>query len=109
MMYRIYYANGAHIDGHEGTVPEMPALGVQVIVQYDDSKDVWYLQSGSDNYIWRDGLWVGVDNQGRTNYLVTPGWKRILFGETIRNKSFLSILQAAKAHRDFWTSTGVKP
>ena len=99
-MWRIYYSDGTHIDGTAETVPDAPAIGVQVIVEYDTYSEHWYLQSGSDNYIWRDGRWIGVDDTGRTAYLVTPGWKRVLFGETIRTERWLAAFEQASAYRD---------
>jgi hypothetical protein len=107
--YRIYYSDGTTYDGTVETVPQAPPTGVQVIVQFDDYSEHWYMQSGSDNYIWRDGRWVGVDDTGRTVYLVTPGWKRVLFGETIRTERWLQAFNEAIAYRNKLDQEHVRP
>lgn len=92
--WRIYYGDKSTFSGGEPTVA--PALNVQVILQYDPVAG-WYLQSGADYYVYRDddNLWQGVDNMGLWDYLQTDGWKRVLFGRTIRSEDYAAIFQAA--------------
>lgn len=109
MMWRIYYAGGTTHDGTAADVPSVRTTGVQVIVQFDPYTERWYLQHTSDNYVWKGDRWLGVDDTGRTVYLVEPGWKRVLFGETIRNQEWLAIYQEAKAYRDQLNRDHVRP
>ena len=83
--WRIYYGDGSVLDAGEVGIENVPALDIQVIVQYDPVAG-WYLQSHADYYVFRDDdrLWQGCDNMGLWDYLQRPGWKRVLFGRTIR-------------------------
>lgn len=109
MRYRVYYADGTYIDSDTTGVSSLRPIGVLVIVQFDTYTEHWYLQHSSDNYIWRDDRWVGVDDTGRTVYLVEPGWKRVLFGETVRNQVWLKAFAEAQAFRDQLDREHVRP
>ena len=104
MKYRIYYS-----DGRYSGPPELaPVRDVQVILQPD--KDVgWYFQTGSDFYVWWGERWLGVDKFGLMDYLMEPGWKRVLIGRTINNDEYRRIYQEAKEDRDLARKSGYLP
>ena len=89
--WKVYYSDGSTF---VGAVEEAPARDIQVIVQL--SKDHgWQAVSGDDYYIWRGDRWIGVDHFGMYDYLIEPGWKRVLCGRTISNAEFNTIWQQA--------------
>jgi len=82
MDWKIYYGDGTTFSRNDGDPGEAPARDVQVIAQ-SSREHGWTAWSGRDYYIWRDGQWFGVDLFGLYDYLVEPGWKRVLFGRTL--------------------------
>mgnify|MGYP001822894045 CR=1 FL=1 len=94
--FKIWYDDGStYSDGP----PELaPKRGVQVIAQSD--KDCGRTICRSDDfYVYQeyDGVWSfqGVDQFGLYDYLIEPGYKLVLFGRTIGNDEYRSILQCA--------------
>lgn len=100
MRWRIYYGDNTAVDDSV-PIEDVRALNVQVILQYDPVAG-WYLQSHGDYYTYReeDNLWQACDNMGLWDYLQRPGWKRVLFGRTIRSDDFHRIFQAAISDRN---------
>lgn len=98
-MWTIYYGDGDTFSSDDGGPDVAPAQNVQVIVQYAEQSG-WYLQVGSDYYIWSDGRWVGVDLFGVWDYCSLLGWKRVLLGRMLSNDQFNEVYQRAKADRD---------
>lgn len=98
--WRVYYGDGSTIED-DTSVAEVPTLNVQAIVQYDPVAG-WYMQSRGDYYVYLegDGLWQGVDIIGLYDYLQYSGWKRVLFGRTIRSEDYARIYQQALADRN---------
>lgn len=85
---RIYYGDGTIWEG-EG---KPPSRDVQVILQRD-SQVGYYLETGKDFYVLRDGIWLGVDIFGLFDYLMDSGV--VLFGRTINNDEYRDILKQA--------------
>ena len=106
MDYQIYYSDKST---YNGPVETAPTRDVQAVVVVDNSLG-WYLQTGSDYYVWADmgdGLrWWGVDIFGLFDYLIDPGWKRVLFGRMTTNARFSEIVRQAK--KDFGPKHGWK-
>lgn len=93
MWWRIYYGDGSIFSGDpEGA----PARNVQVIVQHCPDHG-WQAVSGTDYYVWRGGRWFGVDKFGLYDYLIDPGWKRVLFGRTLTREEYNLIWQQMMA------------
>lgn len=99
--WKVYYGDGTTVCDLDCSTDRVPALDVQVVLQYDPVAG-WYLQSHGDYYVYRegDGLWQACDNMGLWDYLQRPGWKRVLFGRTIRSDDFHDIFQRAISDRN---------
>jgi hypothetical protein len=104
MFWEVYYGDGSTFgvlperleDYYEDSSPEdAPARNVQVILQ-EDPDIGWVTLSSSDYYIWKGDRWVGVDFTGLILYLIDPGWKKVLVGETITHKEFKEIFKGAR-------------
>jgi hypothetical protein len=90
--YRIYYEDKSMYCGY----PEnAPAQGVIVISQSEDNAKGWRLITG-DFYIFQSWGWEGVDEFGLYDYLMSSGWKKVLFGRTIPTKLFDEIYSKAR-------------
>ena len=98
--WRIYYTSGATYDSAPEDAPER---GVQCIVTADPTTGRAIL-SKFDFYCWhedREVPWDGHDIFGLFDYLASPGWKRVVFGESIPNEAFAAIHEAAENDPDF--------
>jgi hypothetical protein len=100
MRWQIYYGDDSTFSYKDGSPYDAPARDVQVIVQ-SDPDHLWYTQTGGDYYGWDDrgdgSRWWGVDIFGLFDYLIDPGYKRVLFGRTVTSERFSEIFQRAKA------------
>lgn len=96
LKWRIYYGDGTTFSSEDGGPELAPARNVQLIVQ-GDSEHGWYMQHGTPYYIWRpeQDRWVGVNEDGKFDYLIDPGWKRVLYGRTLTTPEFLALYQLA--------------
>lgn len=94
-MWCIFYGDGSTYSNEDGSIWDAPARDVQVIVQHHENVN-WYSQTGGDYYIWRGNTWLGVDIFGLFDYLIDPGYKKVLFGRTISSVEFQSIFNKAK-------------
>lgn len=104
--FRIYYGDNTTYSGP----PELaPARDVQVIIQPDDDHG-WASQTGADYYVWDergDGpRWWGVDKFGLYDYLISPGFKKVLFGRTVTSERYQHIFFRAK--RDAGSKTAFR-
>lgn len=86
LRWRIYYADGSTFDSTEGGAEKAPALGVVSIVMLRDNSQ---------------GQWYGGDQYGLTQYLIEPGWKRVLLGRTLPDDEFVEISGRAANDPDF--------
>lgn len=107
MQWKIWYSDKTTYTSLDGGPEEAPANNVQVIVQ--SSKDHgWQALSNSHFYIWRYGRWWTVDMQGfgLFQYLLEPGWKRVLFGSQILDDDYNHIWYLAMNDPDMPPKTG---
>lgn len=108
MNWKIYYSDGSTFSDQDGTPWIAPARDVQVIV-IDDRDHGWMTQAGDDYYVWDDrgdgARWWGVDNFGMYDYLIDPGYKRVLTGRRIPRDQFNEIFKRASNDPDFPTKT----
>ena len=93
--FKIWYDDGTVYSGK----PELaPKRGVQCIAQTDPECGRTICRS-DDFYVYQeyDGIlgFQGVDQFGLHDYLIEPGYKLVLFGRTIGNREYKSILQKA--------------
>jgi len=101
-MWRIYYGDG---EGFSGPPSQAPARNVQLIAQ-SDSENGWVAISGHDYYVFRGGRWFGVDLFGLYDYLIEPGWKRVLFGRTLTSSEYNEVWRQAMSDPDLPPKTG---
>jgi len=103
--WKIYYGDDSTFSDQDGSPWCAPARNVQVIVMSDKDHG-WRTQAGDDYYVWdcRDGetRWWGLkDRFGLYDYLIEPGYKRVLFGRTITSDRFSVIFKRASNDPDF--------
>jgi hypothetical protein len=111
MAFVIYYSEDVE---YSGPPEDAPARDVQIIVQ--DNPDVGSeLVTSCDYYIWDTYLgdegprWRGVDLFGMYDYLLRPGWKRILMGRTISGEEYVRIYKKAQIKKEGWLRNEVRP
>lgn len=60
----------------------------------------WHTTSGDHHYVWDDRgngpSWWGVDDFGLYDYLLQPGSKFVIFGESVDNTRFKAIFDRAR-------------
>jgi hypothetical protein len=98
-MYTIFYGDGSE---YSGPPEDAPARDVQVIAQKHPLVGI-ELIAGKDYYIWDNGRWRGVDTFGMFDYLIEPGWKRVLMGRTMLQSEFRDIFKKADIKKTGWT------
>jgi len=108
MKWRIYYGDGTTFDG---SVEDAPGDNVQVIVQQSISHGRTIIAGGRDFrggfYWWENDLgWNVGDNIGLILYLTRPGWKKVVFGQTILDETYREIYGQAVSDPDFPVKTG---
>ncbi len=87
MKWCVYYGDESVFCDGDGLPDCAPARNVQIIAQISREHG-WEAVAGNDYYIWRDGRWVGVDKFGLYDYLIDPGWKRVLFGRMLTKEEY---------------------
>lgn len=96
--WAIYYGDDSVCTSQDYTPDRVPARNVQVITIADVNHG-WLTQTGSDYYVWDDRdnghRWWGVDIFGLYDYLIEPGYKRVLFGRTVTSNRFDEIFRRA--------------
>lgn len=97
--WKVYYGDGSSIsdiqtDAHlipgrnvVCIVNKHPEVGMQIVTRHD--------------YYWFDKIWFGGDLFGLYDYLLTPGWKKVLFGRTIPTEQYEDIVKLALTDEDF--------
>lgn len=100
--WRIYYGDDTYFEGEPQDAPERD---VQIIVQHDDDRG-WIMTHANDFYLWNHNRWHGADAVGMYDYLMQPGWKRVLFGRTLPHGKFNEIYYRAKAARNYARDNG---
>ena len=105
LKWKIYYGDGSVFSGNPEDAPERD---VQVIVQ-EDSEVGWTTIHVRDFYVWKWDQWLGVDLFGLWDYLASPGWKRVLFGRTMKRSEYNDIYKQAKSDKNFANKAGWLP
>lgn len=82
--WRIYYANGSTYSDLDGPPEFAPVRGVISIAM-----------------IPHVPTWNGGDLYGRIQYELEPGWKKVLWGQTVPNRDFVKISGRAADDPDF--------
>jgi hypothetical protein len=93
--WRIYYGDGSTYSDLMGAPEDAPTRNVQIIIQ-EHIDTGWYIQPGDDYYVWTGDHWVGVDRFGLYDYLIEPGWKKVIFGRTLTNTEYKAIYRQAQ-------------
>jgi hypothetical protein len=100
-MFKIYYGDGTVYD--DQAHPELaPKRGIQAILQSNDDKPGYHVVQRGEYYLWRDdwgGMWQAADYTGFILYLLDPGYKIVLLGETVPNDDYARITKIALAER----------
>lgn len=107
MKYKIFYDDGTTYSDQDGNVEDAPGLGIIVIVM-ESVEHGRFQQARYDYYVWKaeEDAWVGCDLNGKWDYDQQPGWKKTLFGRTISNARFDSIMRIAENDNYFPKRTG---
>jgi hypothetical protein len=111
LTWRIYYGDGSTLSNEDVDPYAVPGLDVQAIVQADP--DVGrYVLSHQDFYWWveADRQWHQGDHFGLWDFLQRPGPKKVVFGRSLDNVSYKTILARAMHDDDgFAPKSGTKP
>jgi hypothetical protein len=113
VQWKLYYPNGVTYSDRDGQPENAPGVGLQVIVQADPDHG-WLMITGGnqgrrDDFFWWDDKtqrWFNGDYPGLLIYLIRPGWRKVVFGESIGNDAFHEIKQRALNDPDFPPKTG---
>jgi hypothetical protein len=105
--WKIYYADGTTFSSEDGEPASAPAIGVQCVVVPADDVGRMVL-CGFDYYSYHKGNWSGHDIFGMFQYLIGPGWKRVLFGQVIPSEEFKKIYDVAVSDPDFARKSGFR-
>jgi hypothetical protein len=111
-MWRIYYSDDSTFSNEDSTPWSVPARDVQVIVQDHPEVGVELVTGGDYYVLMRDehrAWWWGVDIFGLFDYLIEPGYKRVLFGRTLGRKEYAQIIKKANIDKDGWLPTERRP
>jgi len=101
--WKIYYEDQTTYCGDPWLAP---ALGVMCVV-HADSECGRYMRVNHD-YYWYDekhNIWEGGDLFGLYDYLIQPGYRKVIFGRITNNKTFRKIYEAALYDPDFVPKT----
>lgn len=90
----IFYGDNTTFSDQDGPPDQVPSNNVQVIAVEDEDCGRVLLNS-KDYYWWTGNTWKTGDIFGLYDYLLQPGWKRVLFGRTIDNHEYQAILAKA--------------
>lgn len=91
----VYYEDGTSFSWRDGVAHEAPRRGVLIVANLD--KEVGrVLHHRADFYIWRHDQWLPSDKFGLMDYLLEPGFEKIvLWGRmTTRDRMQKVYLQA---------------
>lgn len=83
MRWIIYYGDGSTYGDQDGAPENAPTRNVQAITCEPD------------------GIWKGGDIFGLFDYLLRPGWKRVLFGRAVTNDAYEKAVTIARNDKYF--------
>ena len=109
MEWCIFYAGGEEVSNLDCTPENVPSRGVLVIARVDPEKG-WRLLQNQDYYTWDDWgngyTWQAVDKEGRIDYELKPGWKKILAGIWVSDEEYAGVFAAVKRDPRFPRKVG---
>jgi len=107
MRWKIYYGNNTSYSDLDGVAWNAPALNVQAVVVSDENHG-WYVCRAVDYYWYfpEEDRWYCGEIFGLWDYLSSPGQKRVLFGRTIGDKEYQTILDKAMNDPELPPKTG---
>jgi hypothetical protein len=118
LTWRIYYSDGSTYSSEDGPVELAPTVGVQVVLQYSRAAQVERLYY-KHFYVWsaQYDCWLPIGDQrapgdghfGLVHYLMTPGWKKVLNGESLPYEAFERVLDRAVRDPDFQNKSAILP
>ena len=108
MKWKIYYGDGSTFSDQDGAAENAPAVNVQVIVVENPNHN-WVTIAGNDYFVWQERggwyRWWGADWFGMVDYLLQPGWKKVLFGRMIDEETFNGLFRLANKDSYFGKKT----
>lgn len=105
--FRIYYGDGSTVDSDVDPFL-VPGLNVQAIVQADQDCGRYVLHH-CDFYWWENEQWYQSDHFGLWDYLQRPGPKKVIFGRSLDNVAYKTILTHALNDEGFAPQSAVRP
>lgn len=109
--WKIYISDGRTLASWEVEdafhIPKDFHRGVMVIVEeVPGSGAPWVTTCGDHNYVWDcrgpvGERWFGANDFGLFDYLIQPGPRCVIFGETVDNEVFAEIFNKARNDPDF--------
>jgi hypothetical protein len=108
--WKMYFGDGTTLASWEVEsvfhIPYYRHRGIQVIVEetVPDGHN-WVTTCGDHHYVWDDRgygyRWWGANDVGLFDYIMQPGPKVVVFGETVDNNTFREIFNRALEDPDF--------
>lgn len=93
----IFYDDGTTYCDGDGSPFDAPARGVQIIAT--ENSEVGRVINGKEDLYWWNGeRWLGGDNFGLYDYLLSNGPKKVIFGRVLDNEAFQKIVKTATFH-----------
>ena len=100
MKWKIYYDDNRTTSNLDEKPENVETRGVMCIVI--ENGEVGRQLVARHDYFWYvDGNWAGGDIFGLFDYLLEPGFKKVLFGRTIDSDKYESIIKRALEDPDF--------
>jgi len=97
--YAIFYGDGKIVETDLEGLSVVDKLNVQVIAQHGPG--LWHIVTKGDFYCHVPEMnFYGVDFAGKIQYEIKPGWKLVLWGETIPSDQYQAILNEAHVYAD---------
>lgn len=106
--WKIYYGDRSTVSNLDCSPEQVPKRNVQGILVRDDNVGR-RVERQTDNYVWKENGWVGVDQFGLFDYLIDPGFKIVLFGRTIGYNEYSALIDLMVHDPDFPVKSGFTP
>lgn len=97
--WKIYYGSGLTVTNLQSPPEKVPGRNIICIV--NRHSEVGKQIVTRHDYYWFDKIWTGGDIFGLFDYLLIPGWKKVLFGRTIETEEYEKIIKMALLDVDF--------
>jgi len=97
--WKVYYGDGSALSNEQVEADHLPGRNVVCVV--NRHPDVGKQIVTRHDYYWFEQVWFGGDLFGLYDYLLLPGWKKVLFGRTLPTKDYEDVIKAALNDKDF--------